>query len=66
MRFVHLKQPFGVYLKVSYQESSPDIPVDLILKRRPSCQTLSKAFDISKNTDLTSKDGLQSNASNIS
>ena len=29
-------------------------------------QTLSKAFDISSKTDLTSRGGLQSNASNIS
>ena len=29
-------------------------------------QTLSKAFGISKKTDMTSRSGLQSNASNIS
>ena len=40
--------------------------MDLILYSRPSCQTWSKAFDISKNTDLTSSDELESNASNIS
>ena len=32
----------------------------------PSCETLPNAFDISKKTDLTSRGGLQSNASHIS
>ena len=40
--------------------------MDLSLKSKPSCHTLSNAFDISKKTDLTSRVGLQSNASNIS
>ena len=35
----------------------PEIPVDWILKINPSCQTLSKALDISKNMPLTSSDG---------
>ena len=30
------------------------------LKSSPSCQTLSKAFDISKKTDLTSSGGVVS------
>ena len=40
--------------------------MDLSLKSKPSCHTLSNAFDISKKTDLTSRVGLQSNASNLS
>ena len=36
------------------------------LYSKPWYQTLSKAFDISKKTDITSRDGLKSNASNIS
>ena len=38
--------------------------MDLSLKSKPSCHTLSNAFDISKKTDLTSRVGLQSNALN--
>ena len=33
----------------------PDIPFCFNLKMRPSCQTLSNAFDISRKTPLTSK-----------
>ena len=40
--------------------------MDLSLKSKPSCHTLSNTFGISKKTDLTSRVGLQSNASNIS
>ena len=40
--------------------------MDLSLKSKPSCHTLSNAFNTSKKTDLTSRVGLQSNASNIS
>ena len=39
--------------------------MDLSLKSKPSCHTLSNAFDISKKTDLTSRVGLHSNTSNI-
>ena len=42
------------------------MPIDLSFESKPSCHTLSNAFDISKKTDLTSRGGLQSNASNIS
>ena len=42
------------------------MPIDSSLQSTPSCQTLSNALDISKKTDLTSRDGLQSKASNIS
>ena len=42
------------------------MPLDSSLQSKPSCQTLSNALDISKKTDLTSRDGLQSKASNIS
>ena len=35
----------------------PDIPTDLILWISHSCQTLSNALDISKNTPLTSRVG---------
>ena len=42
------------------------MPIDLSLWSKSSCQTLSNALDISKKTDLTSRDGLQSKASNIS
>ena len=38
----------------------------LELTKQPSCQNWSNAFDISKKTDLTSRGGLQSNASKIS
>ena len=41
------------------------MPIDLSLKSKPSCQTLSNALDISKKTDITLRDGLQSKASNI-
>ena len=44
----------------------PEMPIGLSLYSKPSCQTLSNALDISKKTDLTSRDGLQSKASNIS
>ena len=40
--------------------------MDLSLKSKLLCHTLENAFDISKITDLTSKVGLQSNASIIS
>ena len=40
--------------------------MDLSLKSKPSCHSLSNDFDISKKTDITSRAGLQSNASNIS
>ena len=40
--------------------------MDLSLKSKLSCHTLSHAFDISKKTDLTYRVGLQSDASNIS
>ena len=40
--------------------------MDLSLKGKPSRHTLSNAFDVSKKTDLTSRVGLQSSASNIS
>ena len=40
--------------------------MDLSLKSKPSCHSLSNAFEISKKTDLTSRVGLQSNASNFS
>ena len=39
----------------------PEIPIDLILQSNPSCQTLSKALEISKNMPLTSNDGWKSN-----
>ena len=42
------------------------MPMDLSLKSKPSCHTLSDAFNISKKTGLTSKVGLQSNTSDIS
>ena len=42
------------------------MPIDSSLQSKPSCQTLSNALDISKKTDLTSRDGLQSKVSNIS
>ena len=45
---------------------SPNTPSDLSLQSTSLCQTLSKAFDISEKTDLTSRGGLQSNASNNS
>ena len=38
-----------------------DIPNDLILYISPSCQTLSKALEMSKKVPLTSKGGLHSN-----
>ena len=42
------------------------MPIDLNLQSKSSCQTLSNAFDISKEIDLTSSGGLQSNTSKIS
>ena len=39
---------------------------DLGLYSKPWCQTLWKAYNMSKKTDLTSRNGLQWNASNIS
>ena len=41
------------------------MPMDLSLKSKPSCHTLSNAFDISKKTYPTSRVGLQSNSSNV-
>ena len=41
------------------------MPVLLSLKRKLLSQTLSYAFDKTKKTDLTSRDGLQSKASNM-
>ena len=43
----------------------PEIPIDSSLYNKPLCQTLSKAFEISKNTALVSRVGLQSNDEKI-
>ena len=45
-----------LFLKKSYNKfkSSPDMPFCLNLKIKPSCNTLSNAFDISRKTLLTS------------
>ena len=69
MTFVHLKSPFGVYLLESFQKGLqrfPDMPIILSLWSKPSCQTLSNAFDVSKKTDPTLRDGSESKVSNIS
>ena len=44
---------------------SPEIPIDSSLSNKPFCQTLSKAFEISKKTALVSGVGLQSNDEKI-
>ena len=46
-------------------ERLPEIPIDSSLYSKPLCQTLSKAFEISKNTALISIVGLQSNVGKI-
>ena len=38
----------------------PETPFCFNLKINPSCQTLSKAYEISKNIALTSRDGVTS------
>ena len=43
----------------------PEIRIDSSLYSKPLCQTLSKAFEISKNTALVSRVGLQSNVEKI-
>ena len=45
-----------LFLRKSHKRFSklPDIPFCFNLKMRPSCQTLSNAFDISRKTPLTS------------
>ena len=40
----------------------PDIPFCSSLNIKPLCHTLSKALDMSRNTALTSRDSVQSNA----
>ena len=64
MKTNHLKLPSGIWLlkrfSISFNGVS-DIPSDLILYIDPSCQTLSKALEMSEKFSLTSKGGLQSN-----
>ena len=43
----------------------PKIPIDSSLNNKPLCQTLSKTFEISRNTTLVSRVGLQSNDEKI-
>ena len=44
------------------KRSCPEIPQRSSLYRRPPCQTLSNALEISRYTDQTSQGGLQSKA----
>ena len=39
-------------------KGGPIIPYDLSLNNKPSCQTLSKALDMSRKTPLVSNDGI--------
>ena len=43
----------------------PEIPTDLSLNTKPLCQTLTKAFEMSRKTAPVSKVGLQSNEEKI-
>ena len=52
-------------LSISFNKR-PLMPLRLSLYNNPSCQSLPKAFEISRNTPRTSREGLQSKASYIS
>ena len=52
--FVHLKVPVAVKLK----DNLPSMPYVCNVNIKPSYQTLSKAFEMSKNTPVISTDGL--------
>ena len=47
---------------MSSESNSPSAPYDFNLKKRPSCQTLSNALEMSRKTPLTSTVGLLSKA----
>ena len=64
----HLRQLFGVFCGEMIQLNQEDyhlFHLFISLHRKPSCQTLSNAFDKSKKTPRTFNDGLASNALKI-
>ena len=49
LSYLFAKKPFYIFSKF------PDIPLSFNFNNKPSCQTLSKAFDMSRKTALTSQ-----------